>query len=89
MGRAIARPYSGEKGNVTRTTNRHDFLPGKMSLEQYRQREIEMAWKKEKFESLCFVKLVDYDMLYGHRNDCDGKALEEVDRWLPTFIGNM
>src|SRR5579883_1864568 len=36
---------------------------------------------------LIFVNLVDFDQLYGHRNDVAGyaKALEEVDRWLPGF----
>ena len=29
---------------------------------------------KEQFEGLCFVNLVDFDMLYGHRNDIDGYA---------------
>jgi phosphopentomutase len=30
---------------------------------------------------------VDFDQLYGHRNDVEGyaRALEEVDRWLPRF----
>jgi phosphopentomutase len=36
---------------------------------------------------LIFVNLVDFDMLYGHRNDVEGyaAALEEFDRWLPGF----
>lgn len=36
---------------------------------------------------LIFVNLVDFDMLYGHRNDVDGyaRALEEVDAWLPSL----
>jgi phosphopentomutase len=36
---------------------------------------------------LIFVNLVDFDQLYGHRNDVEGYAgaLEEVDRWLPRF----
>lgn len=35
----------------------------------------------EDFEGLCFVNLVDFDMLYGHRNDVDGyaKALSYFD----------
>ena len=39
------------------------------------------------FRGLCFVNLVDFDMLYGHRNDRDGyaKALAEFDAWLPGF----
>ncbi|MCC7496682.1 MAG: phosphopentomutase [Bryobacterales bacterium] len=36
---------------------------------------------------LIFVNLVDFDMLYGHRNDPAGyaRALEDVDAWLPQF----
>ena len=43
------------------------------------------------FEGLCFVNLVDYDMLYGHRQDVDGyaKAFSAFDNWLPSFIGKM
>jgi phosphopentomutase len=37
--------------------------------------------------SLTFVNLVDFDMLYGHRRDVVGyaNALEELDTWLPIF----
>ena len=40
------------------------------------------------FTGLCFVNLVDFDMLYGHRQDPDGyaKALAEFDSWLPIFL---
>ena len=36
---------------------------------------------------LIFVNLVDFDQLYGHRNDVEGyaRALEEVDEWLPSL----
>ncbi|HVT09594.1 MAG TPA: phosphopentomutase [Polyangia bacterium] len=36
---------------------------------------------------LLFVNLVDFDMLYGHRNDVAGfaRALGELDAWLPAF----
>ncbi len=30
---------------------------------------------EENFEGLCFVNLVDFDMIYGHRNDAKGYAL--------------
>lgn len=30
--------------------------------------------QKEDFNGLCFVNLVDFDMLFGHRNDVDGYA---------------
>lgn len=29
---------------------------------------------KKDFNGLCFTNLVDYDMLYGHRNDIEGYA---------------
>jgi phosphopentomutase len=40
---------------------------------------------------LIFVNLVDFDQLYGHRNDVEGyaRALEEVDGWLPAFETRM
>lgn len=43
------------------------------------------------FEGLCFVNLVDFDMLYGHRNDVDGyaKALTYFDGKLPEIISKL
>src|SRR6202158_2916623 len=40
---------------------------------------------------LIFVNLVDFDQLYGHRNDVEGyaRALEEVDAWLPWFEAKL
>ena len=50
-----------------------------------------MDYAKEDFHGLCFVNLVDFDMLYGHRRDIDGyaKALTEFDRWLPSFLEQL
>ncbi|MBI5479711.1 MAG: phosphopentomutase [Deltaproteobacteria bacterium] len=41
--------------------------------------------------ALVFVNLVDFDMLYGHRNDPRGyaRALEEVDAWLPALQARL
>ena len=43
------------------------------------------------FDGLCFTNLVDFDMLYGHRQDIDGyaKAFAEFDGWLPSFTSKM
>jgi phosphopentomutase len=40
---------------------------------------------------LVFVNLVDFDMLYGHRNDARGyaRALEEMDRALPRLLAKL
>jgi phosphopentomutase len=42
-------------------------------------------------EGLIFVNLVDFDQLYGHRNDVEGyaAALEAVDAWVPQLTGNL
>jgi phosphopentomutase len=42
-------------------------------------------------EGLIWVNLVDFDSLYGHRNDVEGyaKALEEVDAWLPSLLAAL
>lgn len=47
-----------------------------------------IACLKKEFSGLCFVNLVDFDMLYGHRNDVDGyaKALSAFDRKLPELL---
>jgi phosphopentomutase len=40
---------------------------------------------------LLFVNLVDFDMLYGHRNDCHGfaRSLEELDAWIPQLLAEL
>jgi phosphopentomutase len=40
---------------------------------------------------LIFVNLVDFDSLYGHRNDVEGyaRALEEFDAWLPSCLAAL
>ena len=126
VGRVIARPFIGEPGNFTRTSNRHDFslVPPKATMCDYlvenkkasigvgkiydifagkgigefvrtknnaegMERTIEYLQKE--FEGLCFVNLVDYDSLYGHRNDIDGyaKALTAFDEKLPEILALM
>jgi phosphopentomutase len=41
----------------------------------------------EEDAGLIYVNLVDFDQLYGHRNDVEGyaRALEDVDAWLPSL----
>ncbi|MGM0608301.1 MAG: phosphopentomutase [Candidatus Muiribacteriota bacterium] len=47
--------------------------------------------KKNNFNGLLFLNLVDFDMKYGHRNDIEGyaNALEEFDNFLPQLINNI
>ena len=50
-----------------------------------------LAWADRDFRGLCFVNLVDFDMLYGHRRDPQGyaRALNEFDGWLPAFLDKL
>ena len=43
------------------------------------------------FQGLCFVNLVDFDMVYGHRRNVDGYAgaLSEFDAWLGDFLPSL
>lgn len=43
------------------------------------------------FKGLCFVNLVDFDMVYGHRNNVDGyaNAASVFDRQLSVFLNKM
>lgn len=46
---------------------------------------------KEEFHGLCFTNLVDFDMVYGHRNDVDGyaKALTAFDERIPELLAGL
>ncbi len=50
-----------------------------------------IKYLKEDFEGLIFTNLVDYDMLYGHRNNVSGfaDALEYFDNKLPEILAAM
>ena len=50
-----------------------------------------LSYAKKDFSGLCFVNLVDFDMVYGHRRDIDGyaRALSEFDAWLPAFLAEL
>ncbi|MBQ8684220.1 MAG: phosphopentomutase [Clostridia bacterium] len=67
---------------VTRTTLTHGNGEGM---------DAAMEAVKSPFCGLCFINLVDFDTLYGHRQDVDGYAgaLAAFDRWLPGFIQQL
>ena len=50
-----------------------------------------LGYLEQDFEGLCFINLVDYDMLYGHRNDIEGyaRALTEFDKALPAILDKL
>ncbi|HSB66731.1 MAG TPA: phosphopentomutase, partial [Anaerolineales bacterium] len=45
----------------------------------------------EEFEGLLFANLIEFDMIYGHRNDARGyaNALEDFDRHIPEILKQM
>ena len=53
--------------------------------------EMTEALLEKDFRGLCFTNRVDFDMLYGHRNDPAGYAgaLTEFDRWLGGFLPRL
>ena len=53
--------------------------------------DIAIKLLKENFTGLCFVNLVDFDALYGHRRDLNGyaNAIMEFDLQLHEFIKRM
>ena len=46
---------------------------------------------KDQADGLIYVNLVDFDSLFGHRNDVEGyaRALEEADAWAPALEAAM
>ena len=53
--------------------------------------QVTLELADQEFDGLCFVNLVDFDMLYGHRRDVAGyaAALAEFDAWLPRFMAKL
>lgn len=53
--------------------------------------EAALGFLEEDFDGLLFVNLVDFDMLYGHRNNPQGyaEALEYFDSFVPDIIDRL
>lgn len=126
IGRVIARPFIGSKGNFERTPERKDYSLNPPSptlldvLKDYgypvvgigkvdtlfggrgftdsihtktnREGMDTVLEVMSKFKSgLIFTTLVDFDMLWGHRNNIEGfaRGLMEFDKWLPSCIDKL
>ncbi|MDO8886536.1 phosphopentomutase [Candidatus Oleimmundimicrobium sp.] len=50
-----------------------------------------LAYMDKKDKGIIFTNLVDFDMLWGHRNNPEGyaKGLEDVDKRIPEIIENL
>lgn len=46
---------------------------------------------KDEFEGIIFTNLVDFDMIYGHRNDAEGyaRALKDLDARIPEILAEL
>lgn len=75
----------------------HDIFAGRGDTEYVYNKsnangmEHALRYAEQDFNGLCFVNLVDFDMLYGHRRDIDGyaNALSEFDAWLPSLLEKL
>lgn len=75
----------------------HDIFAGQGDTEHvYNQSNSDgmahaLDYSRRDFRGLCFVNLVDFDMLYGHRRDPVGyaTALSEFDAWLGGFLPTL
>ena len=75
----------------------YDIFAGRGTTEHVYNRsnangmEHALHYAQQDFEGLCFVNLVDFDMVYGHRRDPEGyaNALNEFDAWLPSLMEKL
>lgn len=53
--------------------------------------QVSASLAKRDFNGLCFINLVDFDSVYGHRNNASGytRALNAFDEFLPTLLGRL
>lgn len=74
-----------------------DIFAGKSIEESYKMEDnidginITLDLCDKDFNGLCFVNLVDFDMIYGHRNDVDGyaNAASEFDKQLGQMMDKL
>ena len=82
---------AGQRGDRRRQDLRHLRGPRPFALApqrgERRRAAADAGGATDPRAGLLFVNLVDFDMLYGHRNDVAGfaRALAELDAWLPAF----
>ena len=72
--------FSGR--GITHSVHTHDNMDGIDKTIDY---------IKEDFPGIIFTNLIDFDMLYGHRNDVTGyaRALSMLDARIPEIVGAL
>lgn len=90
--------YIVEKGYTVKTVGKIDdiFVNQGITESIHTEGNIDginktISYITQKFQGLIFTNLIDYDMLYGHRNDIEGfaQALIEFDKRLPEILNNL
>lgn len=75
----------------------YDIFAGKSIKETHPMKDnnegmdITISLMDKDFEGLCFTNLVDFDMIYGHRNDVDGyaAAMTDFDKKLGEMVKKL
>ncbi len=75
----------------------NDIFSGEGITESYKTKSNKEGYEKvielqnKQFNGLCYVNLVDFDAVYGHRNDVEGyaKELSNFDAFLGEFLPKM
>jgi len=87
--------YAVEKGYKVKAVGKIEDIFGKQGITDAIHTHNNMdgvnrtiAYMKEEFEGLIFTNLVDFDMMYGHRNNVEGyaNALMEFDSKVPEIL---
>ena len=75
----------GKIGDIFSMRGIREHIPTKNNREG--MEALEQVFSRD-FYGLCYVNLVDFDMLYGHRRDTDGyaAALSELDAFLTKLL---
>ncbi len=78
-------------GKISDIFNARGITEGNKIKSNHNGMEITTEIAKRDFNGLCFVNLVDFDALYGHRRDPKGyhHALEEFDTDLNTLLNEL
>lgn len=98
FGKTVLDCLKEERYDVVSIGKINDIFDGEGITEAYKiktnadgmEKTISFAKSKD-FNGLCFVNLVDFDALYGHRRDAIGyaKCVEEFDQQLGELLNNL
>lgn len=78
-------------GKVSDLFNNRGFNVIEHTKSNYEGINLTLEYSQIVSSSFIFTNLVDFDVLYGHRNDVEGfyKALQEFDEYLPYLLNNL